>query len=321
MQRSRLLGILVACVLGAPLAAFAQGATGNWELMVALPQGSNPMTMTLTQTGTAVTGTMTSPFGSAPMTGTVSGTDVTLAAELNLQGRALPLTFKGTLQGDTFNGSLSIAGMGESAFTGKRAAAGASGIAPTVPSAAASAPASAAPTGAGIGVVSPTYVSIPLEISVSKPAADVWKRVGKWCDVGEWLQVPCTISYGKDGELGAIRSVASEILVGKTDLSYTYTQPARDGQRYNHYHGTLEAKPLTATTSKLVYTLFFDNSMLADAPARDRDIAQKTALFTRALQNMKTLAEGGTLPPPAGRGAVPAGRGAAPGGRGATPGQ
>lgn len=168
-----------------------------------------------------------------------------------------------------------------------------------------------ASTGAGIGVASPTYVSVPLEITVNRSAAEVWKRVGKWCDVGEWLQVPCTITYGKDGELGAIRSVANEILVGKTELSYIYTQPARDGQRYNHYHGTLEARPLTATTTKLVYTLFFDNSMLADAPARDRDIAQKTALFTRALQNMKTLAEGGALPPPPARG-VPPGRGAAP---------
>lgn len=167
-------------------------------------------------------------------------------------------------------------------------------------------PSSAPPAAsAAIAVPSPTYVSIPLEITVNRPAADVWKRVGKWCDVGEWLQVPCTITWGKDGELGAVRSVASEILVGKTDLSYTYTQPARDGRPYNQYHGTLEAKPLTATTSKLVYTLFFDNSMLADAPARDRDIEQKKALFTRALQNMKTLAEGGTLPPPPARGAAP----------------
>lgn len=51
------------------------------------------------------------------------------------------------------------------------------------------------------------------------------------------------------------------------------------------------------TITKLVYTLFFDNSMLPDAPARDRDIAQKTTMFTTALKNMKTLAEGGKLPP------------------------
>jgi hypothetical protein len=91
-------------------------------------------------------------------------------------------------------------------------------------------------------------------------------------------------------------------LVGKTELSYTYTQTVKEGRPYNLYHGTLEARPVTATTSKLVYTLMFDNSMLADDAARQKDIAQKTAVFTRALQNMKTLAEGGTLPPPARRG-------------------
>jgi len=48
---------------------------------------------------------------------------------------------------------------------------------------------------------------------------------------------------------------------------------------------------VTATTSKLVYTLIFDNSMLADDDAREKDKAQKTAQFTRALENMKILAE------------------------------
>ena len=121
----------------------------------------------------------------------------------------------------------------------------------------------------GIVVASPTYTSILMEIAVNKPAADVWKRVGKFCDIGEWLRIPCTITSGKDGEVGAIRSVANEVLVGKTELSYTYTQPVREGRPYNLYHGTLEARPVTATTSKLVYTLFFDNSMLADDAARD----------------------------------------------------
>jgi hypothetical protein len=143
----------------------------------------------------------------------------------------------------------------------------------------------------------PTYISIPLEITVNRPAAEVWKRVGKYCDIGEWMQRPCTITSGKDGEFGAVRSVAGEILVGKTELSYTYTQPVRPGRPYNLYHGTLEARPLTATTSKLVYTLVYDNSMLADDAAREKDKAQKTAQFTQALENMKILAEGGTAPP------------------------
>ena len=165
------------------------------------------------------------------------------------------------------------------------------------------APAQAAPAApVSIVVAKPTYISIPLEIAVNKPAAEVWKRVGKYCDIGEWLRIPCTITSGKDGEYGAVRSVANEVLVGKTELSYTYTQPVRADRPYNLYHGTLEARPVTATTSKLVYTLFFDNSMLADDAAREADRARRVTQFTQALENMKILAEGGTLPPAPTRG-------------------
>lgn len=164
-------------------------------------------------------------------------------------------------------------------------------------------PAQGAPAAPAIvAVANPTYVSIPMEIMVDRPAAEVWKRVGKYCDIGEWLRIPCTITAGTDGEFGAVRSVANEILVGKTELSYTYTQPVREGRPFDAYHGTLEARPVTATTSKIVYTLFFDNSMLADDAARERNIAQRKATFTQALENMKILAEGGTLPPAPARG-------------------
>jgi hypothetical protein len=162
----------------------------------------------------------------------------------------------------------------------------------------------AAPSAADSAIVlpNPTYVAIPMEIMVNKPAAEVWKRVGKFCDIGEWLQVPCMITYGKDGEMGAVRSIGKEVLVGMTELSYTYTQPVTPGRPYILYHGTLEARPVTATTSKLLYTLVLDNSNLADDAAKEKDIANRKATFTRALENMKILAEGGTLPPRPARG-------------------
>jgi hypothetical protein len=169
-------------------------------------------------------------------------------------------------------------------------------------------PAGGAPAPQSVAVANPTYTSIVLETTVNRPAAEVWKRVGKYCDIGEWMRIPCTITSGKDGEVGAVRSVVNEVLVGKTELSYTYTQPVREGRPYDLYHGTLEARPVTATTSKLVYTLMFDNSMLPDDAARERNKAQRTATFTTALENMKILAEGGTLPPAPPRGGG-AGRG------------
>jgi len=152
-----------------------------------------------------------------------------------------------------------------------------------------------------------------METNVNKPAAEVWARVGKYCDIGEWLRVPCTITSGKDGEVGTVRSIGKEILVGKTDLSYTYTQPVSAGQPYILYHGTLEARPVTATTSKIVYTLMWDNSPLADDAAKDADKTRRRTQFQTAVDNMKILAEGGTLPPAPARGGG-GGRGGAPGG-------
>jgi hypothetical protein len=84
----------------------------------------------------------------------------------------------------------------------------------------------------------------------------------------------------------------------------------REGRPYNLYHGTLEVRPVTPATSRIVYTIFWDNSMLPDAAAREKDTASRKATFTTAIQNMKILAEGGTLPPAPPRGGGP---GAAPG--------
>jgi Polyketide cyclase / dehydrase and lipid transport len=153
------------------------------------------------------------------------------------------------------------------------------------------------PAPAVLAVPMPTYVTIPLEITVNRPAAEVWKRIGKYCDIAEWLRVNCTILSGKDGEFGAVRSVANEVLVGRTEFSYTYTQPVVVGRPYNLYHGTLEVRPATASTSKIIYTLVYDNSMLPDDDARARDKAQRTARFQQAVENIKILAEGGTLGP------------------------
>jgi hypothetical protein len=147
-----------------------------------------------------------------------------------------------------------------------------------------------------------SYLAIVMEQDVARPAAEVWKRIGKYCDIGEWSPgLKCELA-GQDGKVGAVRTLNGstiEVLVARTDLSYTYAQPVRVGQVYNLYHGTLEAKPVSATTSKLIYTLILDQSMLPDDAARKADVDRRRTRFTQALKDMKTLAEGGKLAPPA----------------------
>lgn len=141
----------------------------------------------------------------------------------------------------------------------------------------------------------PQYTTIKMEIDVAKPAAAVWAKVGGYCDITKWLDVTdCVIKSG-DGGIGTVRLLrggqVTEILVAKTDLSYGYTQPVREGQFYNLYHGFVEAKPVTAQTSKLLYTLMYDTSDKADQAARQADMAQRRTRFEGALKAMKKLAE------------------------------
>ncbi len=140
----------------------------------------------------------------------------------------------------------------------------------------------------------PEYATIELEIDIDRPAREVWARVGGYCDIAQWLNVDCEITSG-DGEMGTVRVLAGgrvvEILVAQTDLSYGYTQPAVEGQFYNLYHGFMEARPLSDTSSRMLYTLVYDISDKADQAEKDADIERRRAMFETALQNMKALAE------------------------------
>ena len=141
----------------------------------------------------------------------------------------------------------------------------------------------------------PQYMTIKMEIDVARPAAAVWAKVGGYCDITKWLDVTdCVIKSG-DGGIGTVRLLrggqVTEILVAKTDLSYGYTQPVREGQFYILYHGFVEARPVTAQTSKLLYTLMYDISDKPDQAARQADVAQRRTRFEGALKNMKKLAE------------------------------
>ena len=139
----------------------------------------------------------------------------------------------------------------------------------------------------------PEYVTIEMEIDIAKPATEVWAKVGDYCDIGEWASVDCVISSG-DGGIGTVRTLAggrvTEIMVGQTELSYGYTQPVVEGQFYNLYHGYMEARPVTATTSKMYYTLMLDVSNL-DATAREADLTRRRTMFETLLKNIKETVE------------------------------
>ncbi len=94
--------------------------------------------------------------------------------------------------------------------------------------------------------------------------------------------------------MGSVRVVANrvtEVLVAKTELSYGYTQPAVEGTFNNLYHGFLEARPIDAKSSKVIYTLVLDMSDQADQAAKDAFIAGRRKSIEGALANLKKVVE------------------------------
>jgi hypothetical protein len=133
------------------------------------------------------------------------------------------------------------------------------------------------------------YVSIVQETPLNVPAETAWAKLNKYCDIGPWLKTTCEITSGKDGELGAVRKIAGridEVIVAVTPLSYTYA----DVDPKIFYHGTVEIRPVGKTTSKLVYSLFFDQTTVP-AEQRDANKTRRQQMFAGVMATMKSQAE------------------------------
>ncbi len=136
------------------------------------------------------------------------------------------------------------------------------------------------------------YHRLEFEIDIDRPAAEVWSKVGDYCDISDWLGVTCEITQG-DGGLGTVRVLNGTIvepLVGQTELSYGYTQPPVEGVPYNLYHGFMEARPVTDSTSKMIYRVMWDRSN-EDETTFQANVERRTNLFTGGLEKIKEIAE------------------------------
>lgn len=133
------------------------------------------------------------------------------------------------------------------------------------------------------------YVSIVQDTDIKAPAATAWAKLKGYCDIGAWLKTTCEITAGKDGELGAVRRIAGrveEVIVAVTPMSYTYA----DVDPKIAYHGTVEIRPVDKMSSKLVYTLFFDQSSIP-ADQREANRTRRAAMFAGVMATMKGVAE------------------------------
>lgn len=141
-------------------------------------------------------------------------------------------------------------------------------------------------------IAEPNYYRMELEIQIDRPAAEAWAKIGGYCDIGAWLGRDCKITQG-DGGMGTVRvlnGTTVEPMVAQTELSYGYTQPVVEGQYYTLYHGFMEARPLTATSCKVIYTMMWDISRSSEEEVQAA-VKRRRELFTAALAKMKEIAE------------------------------
>lgn len=142
----------------------------------------------------------------------------------------------------------------------------------------------------GVGTATAAdYTTIILEKNVDRPIDAVWTKVGEFCAIKDWMKITCEYTSGF-GNLGTVRHLAGrvdEVMVAKTRHSYTYTVPTAT----DLYHGTLEAVADGPRTTKLIYTVFYNQEPLGTAEAKTADRERRTKTFTAALENMKALSE------------------------------
>ena len=82
---------------------------------------SLPLTSALAQTGDAVTGTIRTPVGEVPATGTMANGHLVLQFTAQMPQGAVPITLKGDLSPQELAGTSSAVGLGRSEWSATRA--------------------------------------------------------------------------------------------------------------------------------------------------------------------------------------------------------
>ena len=131
------------------------------------------------------------------------------------------------------------------------------------------------------------WITLTFTAELNKNADIAWQRAGgnDWCAIAKFLDVKsCEVVSGK-GELGSIRTINGTIVenvVARTKYSYTYAQPFTP----IFYHGTMEVVPLTANTSRLVYSLIWNQAAVGDAAAQTAAREGRRTRFQAAVDKM-----------------------------------
>jgi zinc protease len=86
----------------------AANASGSWELSIDFQGQSVPVTLTLAQTDSSISGNLETMFGSGEISrGKITGNTVVATAVTEIQGQKIDIEITGKIKGDTISGKLS----------------------------------------------------------------------------------------------------------------------------------------------------------------------------------------------------------------------
>ncbi len=136
------------------------------------------------------------------------------------------------------------------------------------------------------------WITLTFTANLNKNADVAWQRSGgdEFCAIAKYLEIQsCTVISGK-GEVGSIRHIGLagtaapivENIVSRSKYSYTYAQPFTP----TFYHGTMSVEPLTANSSRLVYTLIWNQAAVGDAAAQTASREGRRTRFQAAVDKM-----------------------------------
>jgi hypothetical protein len=129
-NRLRSFGTLTATVVAvlalatADASAQAVDVSGTWNMEVTTDQGTTTPSMTLEQHGDHLVGRYTSEtLGDADVEGSVTGNEVRISFEADLQGQGVPVVYVATVDADgVMSGTIDVAGgLATGTFTARRA--------------------------------------------------------------------------------------------------------------------------------------------------------------------------------------------------------
>ena len=116
--------IVIALLAAAPgaVASQAPSVAGEWDASYNTPAGPRQFKLIFQVKGDSLTGTVKRPAGDVPLTGKLSGDQVTFSYTVIYNDSPLAITITAKVTGDTMQGTVDFGGAAQDTFSAKRAA-------------------------------------------------------------------------------------------------------------------------------------------------------------------------------------------------------